>query len=308
MESTESNFVAEIAAEIPEELGAPSSETTETSSASSETPAPAASVAQEQPPQGGDSRESDRRQHIVPQAALVDMRRRMQENERVLQARIAALEAAMAPKPVPMPDPETEPLAFLNWQKEQVRQQTEERQTRAQAEAAARQQQEWTQQVIDLYAEAADDAREVAPDWDDAYGHLVAWGDKELRRQGYRNPRERAAMLQKFELELVEGSLRSGLNPAQVIYNKAFEHGYAGQRVSAPAPQMPQFQAAQVGQAPARDPATGQFKPAKAPPKSLSHAAGAPGGQITAESIASMPDAEFDKLFREDKWRGLHGK
>lgn len=309
MESSE--FAEQVAAEIESESApaapepaAPAPEPEAAAAPESAAPEPAA-PAEPQP----------RQPQMVPAHVLAAERRSYQQQMQALNAKLAAIEAAQAPKPPPMPDPGQEPLAFLQWQKDNLDKQQAESETKAQADQRAQQEQEYAQQVIDVYAEAADEAREVAPDWDDAYSALTAWGHQQLREQGYRNPRERAAMLQRFEFELVAGAIQQGLNPAQVIYNKAFEKaGYKAAPAPAPAaPTIPPFQAPAAAAAAAppavpRDPSTGQFKPTKAPPKSLSHAPGAPGGQLTAEAIMAMSGAEFDKITANGGWKELHAR
>lgn len=308
MEST-SEFAESIASEIERETGgAPAEPVSEPSSApepeaAAPEPAPAAPEAPEPPQQ--------RQSQMIPAHVLAAERQRYQRELAARDARIAAIEASMAPKPPPMPDPEQEPIAFLKWQADERAKQQAEGETKAQAEQRAQQEQEYTQQVISTYAEAVEEATEVVPDWYDAYESLQKLIHQDLRAQGYRNPIQRAEMMKGLEFQTVRDCLSRNVNPAQVIYNEAIRRGYrpAGQAepTPAPKPEIPAFQAP-ASAAPPRDPSTGQFKPAKAPPKSLSHAPGAPGGQLNAEALLAMDPKEFDRITADGGWKKLHAR
>ena len=252
----------------------------------------------------------------IPLASLHRERERWQREVNDLKAEMAKIAAATAPKPVPPPNPAEQPLEYLAWQEEQRQKQTAEHETKAEAEKRERAESERHEQVVNYYAEAADEARDAVPDFDDAYSHLTRWGDQQLKMQGYRNPMQRAQMLQQHEFDLVSQAMHQGFNPAEVIYRKAWEHGYQG-RQQAPAPQpapMMQQSAPAPQPAPPRDPATGQFQPSaptRAAPKSLSSVAGVPGGQpLDGKSIADMDVSEFDRTFLDPRnreaWRNMH--
>ncbi len=254
-------------------------------------------------------------ERTIPLATHIAERQRMQRELADMRAEMAKFTAAQAPKPVPPPDPATRPLEYIAWQEEQRKAQTAEHETKAEAEKRVKQEEEQREAIIDYYDEAADLAREAVPDWDDAYAHLTKWGEQTLRDQGIRSSRQRAKILANEEYKLVDDAIKRGLNPAAVIYQKAFDHGYQG-RQQAPAPQPAPIVQQQPALAPTppRDPATGQFQPAaSAPtrqaPKSLSSVPGVPGGQLDGSSLANMDTADFDRMFLSgdrEAWRNMH--
>jgi hypothetical protein len=309
---SDESFVAEMAAEID---AAPAPEP--------EAPAPAPEPVAAAP-EPAPAPEPQRPQiDMIPQARLHAERQRFQAELAAVRAEVAALKTATAPKPIPPPDPNTQPIEYINWVEEQRQAQTAEQETKAQTEARERQETEHREQVVNYYAEAADEARDAVPDFDDAYAALTKWGDAQLKAQGYRNPMQRAQMLHKHEFDLVSSAIQQGLNPAEVIYRKAYEHGYQGRQQAAP---QQEVAALSLGHSsvptpppttapmPPRNPATGQFQPVAVtpPPKaprSLSQVPGTPGGQVTAEALMAMTGKDFDKMFADgDGWRKLHGR
>jgi len=302
MESPQA-FAEEVAAEIAGEGGAPSEPSP------SPEPAPAAAESASAPATPEPQRQLEQ---MVPQARLHAERQRHQAELAAIKATLAKLEAAQAPKPAPPPDPATQPLEYLAWQEERRKAGEAEHETKAQAEARTKQEEEQREAIIDYYDEAADLARETVPDWDEAYAHLTKWGEQTLREQGIRSSRQRAKILANEEYKLVHAAIQQGLNPAAVIYQKSFDHGYPGRqpaRASQPAPVVQQQPAPQLP----RDPATGQFQPAapaRQAPKSLSSVPGVPGGQaLDGAALAALEMADFDRIMLgpdRDAWRNAH--
>ena len=132
--------------------------------------------------------------------------------------------------------------------------------------------------------------RQSAPDFMDAYQHLVKGRLAELELQGVKDPLKRKAVIEAEETQIVTQALQNGQSPAQLIYGIAKARGYAAKPAapaSAPAatPAAPtnaaveKIKALQTGQAAAQ---------------TLSNVGGQAAPSLTYETLARMNQSDFD--------------
>lgn len=248
--------------------------------------------------------------NTVPHAALHEERERRKELAKELAVEREARQAlerrfslvadkinapapvapAADPKALEIPDPEQDALGALKALREVGRNVLEQQQRQGQQQAAALQEQQLMGEAA--RQEAAYIAAE-APDYHQAAAHLVNGRVAELSAIGY-NQSQIAQQIDMERRQLARMALQSGRNPAALVYALAQARGYA----KAPA----------VATAPAAVPAAGPVHDAAAESaraetlrrgeeqsQSLSRAGGAaPRPQMTAERLATMPDAEFN--------------
>ena len=183
-------------------------------------------------------------------------------------------------QPAPDPDPETDPIGALKAAREQQRQLHE--MVRQQQEAA--QQQAYVQQLNQVAYQAATEAQQRLPDYQDAYRYALQSRAQELAALG--TPEHQIGqILQREELSLIDTAVRNRRNPADAIYHFAKARGFQGK---APATQPAQ----------SIDPALQQQKAAVAPSAS---SAGPPAsrGQMSPADIANLRGAAFDKAWQK---------
>jgi hypothetical protein len=209
--------------------------------------------------------------------------------------RLAILMEATQPQAQPqqhgeqpqVPNPEEDPFAYMRYLESRLNelgQTTEQVVGRTQAEDTYTNARTAFMQDAGRYAQQQ-------PDFMDAYNHLMQSRNRELNMIGRTDPRERQQIIAQEELMIVTEAFRQGRSPAELMYALAADRGYRKAEEAAP-----------VVQAPAAAPKTAveQVKAvvaAQAASKSLSSASGGGSTPVTAESLASMPEAEFEKLY-----------
>ncbi len=176
------------------------------------------------------------------------------------------------------------------------------------------QQQQQQQHLVSAYQSDARNFISQTPDFADAYRHAMVKRDKDLQIMGYKNPNDRAQILQNEEMSLAQNLLQQGRSPAEVIYNWAKEHGYqpqsaeqaintadqqngqqpaVQQNTQVAANQSQQIQQSQQMQGGAMD-KVAQLQNGQAASKSLSSAGGGEAETMTIDTLANMSEQEFD--------------
>lgn len=271
-------------------------------------PAPEPAVAPQSSP--APAPQPEQRHDEVPswaQNALREERTKRQGLERTvedLNRRLEALSKPPAPVDEP-PDREKDPLGWVEWWGRKGEEREKAWKERQQQDDQQRQQQEATHRFLGDYRARAAAYAETQPEFGNAYAYLREHRAKELAAFGVADPGHREQVLMQEEFNLVQAAMANGVDPAAAIWQAATLRGFA---VKQPEPEP----AAETDPTP-RDPATGQFRaaapppPAPKPPRSLSHAPGAPGGQLTGASLLAMSGEEFDRAFAGgDGWRSMH--
>lgn len=278
----------------------------------------------------GDAEEvSPKRPGLVPQKALHSERERRKAAEKAAQElraqhaadkaradeRFAMLQKlveeatrpppAAAPAPIEIPDFDADPKGYIQKSFAAMRQEVEQstglarqiaesnlRQAEAQQRAMQEQQamaalQNWgTTQEREL--EAAD------PTFPQAREHLLKHRDAELQALGMTDPAQRHAIIRNDALQLAAQCYQSGRNFAETIREIARARGFTPQQAAQSA--APNALGSQTTQAvppvdiPSRVAAAERGRDMSL---SLGAGGGAPRGQLTADKMASMSDAEF---------------
>ncbi len=162
----------------------------------------------------------------VPTAALLAERRRWQEQLQAETQRRQQLEEAIRQATQQTPDPTEDPVGYLQAQNDQLRQQLAQV-----AEIQARQTQEQSQiglrrQVMERIQAAASAYRTKAPDYADAWNHLVSERQKQLAPL-ITDPIQREQAMLEEALQIGAQALQEGQDPADRFYNLAKAWGYA---------------------------------------------------------------------------------
>lgn len=195
----------------------------------------------------------------------------------------AAQQPQQQPQEEQIPEFIDDPVGHLEAVKAQFRRELAAMQQQMQGVNQHQQQQIQYNQMSARAQMQENEFRAVTPDYDAAVLHFRAVKIAEYAALGL-NEEQQNAQLGRDSVGLAQYAIANNRNPAEVLYNLAKALRYA------PA-----------------DPAAAPQQPAATPPTSLSNLSGsgrAPDekGKLTAQDIARMPQAEFDKLF--DSMRG----
>lgn len=146
--------------------------------------------------------------------------------DRIMQAR----EKAELEKQPDAPDYETDPIGYLKWENDQLKQAVGRTQqlTQEQAEFITRQRQH--EQIVSAYRQASEAYQRHVPDYQDAKYFLMQARDNELQLMGFADPASRAEILRNEEAAVIRQAFASNINPAEMIYNIAKHRGYAGKQ------------------------------------------------------------------------------
>lgn len=235
----------------------------------------------------------------VPHQALHaerEERKKAEERVRNLEAQFAMLNEririASQEPPAPPPDPEQDPIAALQYERQQreaLQRQIEE-QTRQSQQAF--QQQTYERQVINLAQSHEGRFRIEAPDYDAAVQFLTAQRAAELEVWGL-DPAGVEQQIRQEAISLAMQAAQRGVNFAEMTYNMAKARGYAPK----PDTREAEEKIKTVSQAQERS-------------KSLSSAGGKTGGaEMTVEQLLKMPPDEFDSWAKKNpaKMKALMG-
>ena len=216
----------------------------------------------------------------VPHQAMHAERTRRQELER----RLEALEAAQAPKeeePAPeWADPVIDPEAHRKWQEHQNAQM----QARLDAIEANTKEQGEVRQRFETAERLEREFMAENPDYGAAVQHLHASRVAELRGQGMADA-EISAQISKDANALFDAAQMIGMNPAQLLYQRAHQAGYTKEEQPAQTDDGDKIVA---------------LAEAQKNTQGLSSAGGGEQkGKLTASQLAEMSEEEMAKLSPE---------
>lgn len=247
--------------------------------------------------------EEDRRKEVERQYEELrekftrgDERLRMiMEAQQAQQVRQQAPEQELSP-----PDPHTDPIRAIEWQQQQIeaQRQWQEQQLNAQREAAV------IAQLDNGYRQAWGQFANNKPDAMNAYKHFVDVTSAYLEMQGI--PQAKIdEMVANEERKIAYQAFQRGVNPAEIIYEKAQIMGY--RNVPAQAEQPADNSIVKK----AEEDVARRQKAASAS-KSMSSAGGSRGGNLPSiEELANMSEdefAEFRAKVGERQFRKLMGE
>jgi hypothetical protein len=239
--------------------------------------------------------------------------------------------AAAAPQDTdPEPDKDADPLGHLDWRNRQLEKTVAELQSGRQQEQQVSAAEQEERQVYGTFSAAVEREAGADPTFADAFVHLRETRYREL---GFiyadidiNDPAQVATLTGQEQAELSEnikrsfyneqimvarGAMKAGKNPAKVVANLARARGFVPKAAAPAAPVAdadPPAAAAKPGNgaAPPARPAPAaqgtvsdqleQIRQNAAASRSLSDAGGSPGGDLTPERIANMPEDEFEEL------------
>lgn len=277
--------VASVAAELPAETPAPEAapEPVKIEEAAPEPPQPQETASDEQ----------DRR---VPLKALQEERQKRAQYEQMLAQREQELaqyqqwayqqQQQMQPQePFVEPDPETDPIGALKYAKEQQRAMA----AYLEQQAAVQQQEAYVQQISQVAYQAATQMQQQVPDYNEAYRYAIMSRAQELKAfNPHITDQQILQVVKQEELNLIDNSLKNGVNPAGAIYQLAKARGFQGKQ-AAPQPVA------------APDPVMQQAKAAVAASASAGGAPASKGG-VSVSDLANLNGAAFDSA-----WNKLFG-
>lgn len=278
----ESGFTAEEETEL-----STSQETGNEAPEQPEPQAPAASASEKPAPE---TKPNGKAPHapppgFVPQEALHEARREVRETKERM-ARMEALwqqlqqQRTQPQQQAPqIPDENEDPIGHLKALQRLTAQQlhqvnTERAQRQAQEEQHAR-----TQDMLNRYASSVKQFAKDAPDFNEAYQHLVNARDRELEIAGWRDPVKRQERLEYEEGLIVGQALHSGDNPGQILYELAKNRGYKSPVAKEQENRLAQLQAGQKAS------------------KSLGGSKGSPEGVSSLEALSNLEGKEFDEAW-----------
>jgi len=183
------------------------------------------------------------------------------------------------------PDPNEDIFAYSKWQAEQLEALKAKVEGREQQEVQSRQQMEQEQAVWSEWSQSAQSFASQTPDFGDAVKFLSGAREKQLTAMARVDPRfaDQNGRTQQINAELkgiILAAKQQGISPAEAVYQIAKDYGFT---------------------APMPDPAQTsekieQIDAAQNASRTLAATSGKPAGDaLTAQAIADMPAAEFDR-------------
>jgi hypothetical protein len=243
---------------------------------------------------------SEQKEKVVPYGALHEERERRKELQQEVQEyreRTRKIEEAMQ-KLIEIQTPgmkeptfEEDPLEAARIKIERLEQYTKQQQAQAEQQAQYQAQVAKQQQFLGKYHQDAQDFMKAAPDFQDAYKHLVNSRLNEYKASGYDDGMANRLLLED-EMAIAGKAYQDGVNPAQRIYEIAKLRGY--QKVAAPV--------APVTQNTDSDKLAQLEKTIQAS-KSLGSSGGRVDKGLNPEALLEMDDEDFmknwDKVMRK---------
>jgi len=153
-------------------------------------------------------------------------------NDYLSQVQELRAERQQAKQPeVKVPDKDEDPLAYMQYQNEQLQNQLNQMQQQQSALRQQEDQQKQYQQVVQSIAQQENQFKQGQPDYEDALKHYRDVNLKRLTALGFDQATAQSQMLQQeFNEALL--ALQYGQNPAEYIYNTAKTFGYKTQKTS----------------------------------------------------------------------------
>jgi hypothetical protein len=131
----------------------------------------------------------------------------------------------------PRPDPEKDVFAYMAWQErrsERLEHALQDTQNALVHTHNQYQADRGAQQFISTYRQDAANFARQNPDFMNAYQHLLADRDRELKEMGYTDANQRAQIIQNEESDLVARNMQAQKSPAAAIYAFAKGRGFKG--------------------------------------------------------------------------------
>lgn len=193
---------------------------------------------------------------------------------------------AEQPKPVEIPDVNTDPIGHFQAKQAVLEQKLAEYEKKFGAVEQTSQQEQQLRRVGEAVRNAEAEYAKAVPDYPQSQEYLMSQWAAEADAAGL--PREQVIRARALEIAAHAG--RTGMNPAELAYKLAGSRGY--QKANG------QQQQAQPQQAQQRGPSIETLQRGMNASRSPSSAPGrAAAGELSAEAILRMEDAEFAKKF-----------
>lgn len=269
--------------------------------------------------EAAEARQQQQRQQMVPHAALHEERERrkaldaalaeerrqrtlLEERTNLILQRFAPQQAQQPQAPA-IPDLNTDPVGHIVGTLQAQQAEIERLRTGSQQN---QQQMQAVGQISALQQRAqALEAQFVVehPDYASAVGHLMSVRNRELEAIGYRDPAERAQMIQNEGLALAAQAMQRGQNPAELLYGLAGIRGW-------------QAPAADAGETTAQPPPAGQpngaerlatLSAGQRQARSIGNAAGSAPTAWTAEKLLRMSEKDFEAALKHPEAMALLG-
>ena len=192
----------------------------------------------------------------------------------------------------PAPDPEEDIFGFVKWQAKKIELMERGHNEQRQQEEAARQNQQYAQEVQTYYKNDAIQYLEKQPDFPDAYKYVANSYASELRAQGIPEDRVNQVLMAE-EARIAAQCRQEGRSPSEVIYQMALARGYSKPEAEAAAQEGAPPPAAA---APAPQQRIANIQRAQNSTVSLSKSGGSSGEGLTLEALADMPEEEFNRV------------
>lgn len=236
----------------------------------------------------------------------------------------------------PEPDKESDPIGHLEWRNRKLEKTVADlasgRQQDQQLSAAEQEE----RQVYTTYAGDLEAAAQADPTFADAFVHLRETRYRELgfiyaniditdpEQCKQLSPEDQATLSQNIQrtfhneqMMVARESLKARKSPSQTVRNLALARGFVPKKADAAADEAAAAggKKANGGAPPGRQVAAADagsvkdqlqaIREGQQSARSLSDAGGSPGGSITPERLADMPDDEFEELFNSMPKRKL---
>lgn len=177
-----------------------------------------------------------------------------------------------------------DPIAVQKQELEQHRAYLQQLDQQRQYEAAQRQQNVQVQQLVGWAHGQVEEFKKEAPDFDDAYRHVIGMRQNMLKAMGLPQDQLRAA-LERDELWVYSEAARTGRNPGEIVYDMAKQTGFTGKASEQKMETLQKGVQASKGLG----------------------AGGVSGGRPTPEQIAGMSESEFEAFKKSLKGKPLSG-
>ena len=181
----------------------------------------------------------------------------------------------------PDTDFDDDPAGYLKDQADQQQATLQQMQQQQQQQVQEQQNQAQFNDFMGGYQKSAAEFTKTNPDFGDAYSSLVEARLKVYEASGL-NQQEAEASLRRDEIEVVQGAVQRGADPAEAIYNVAKAHGYK------------QAQAKPVSAA-----STEKIKTIEKGQKAATTLSGSgkTEGELSLEALADLEGQEFDNAW-----------
>ena len=190
---------------------------------------------------------------------------------------------AEQPKPVEIPDVNTDPIGHFQAKTALLERQLEEAKQKFGAVEQTSQQEQQLRRVGEAVRNAEAEYAKAVPDYPQSQEYLMSQWAAEADAAGL--PREQVIRARALEIAAHAG--RTGMNPAELAYKLAGSRGYRKADASQPTQQRqpagPSIETLQRGMNASRSPSSAPGRAA--------------AGELSAEAILRMEDAEFAKKF-----------